>query len=355
MKKLLSILLAILIVVFSVCANASETESISMSSYQIDENITRVIYGDYIIDDEWTESYRKITTYYGENVVVDYYDMLTGIMETTKNGEYIGQINVKEEREKLATEWSIPEEDLYIIEEYLNRNKEISTLDTNYEDIEAKYNFEEIDGGGFIVTPVDNNNKMRSGVSYVHASTPQSAYPIYYNHTIATKNLYSSVCNYTLSMKVRESMYDYVQLGYESILVKAGNTISTAATIIGIGIDLATNLLSAYCSIVNEVWTLTTDVNFYTDEEYRYTLKREGCIYDYTNYKRDVSVVTNQANGKIILCWDRNSKGEYVNPHWELGGNPTADIMSNSQFFTEVQEVWEFNITEYGYWKWGDI
>lgn len=88
-------------------------------SYRINENTTRNIFDGMVIDDEWTDNYRKFTTYCGDNVTVDYYDFATGIMTTTKNGEYITEINIDEERERITEEWTIPETDLMAIKNYL--------------------------------------------------------------------------------------------------------------------------------------------------------------------------------------------------------------------------------------------
>ena len=53
--------------------------------------------------------------------------------------------------------------------------------------------------------------------------------------------------------------------------------------------------------------------------------------------------------------FDENSEGKYTALGWTKVADPAFEMMSYSQYFTEAKDIWEFNMAEYGYWKWGDL
>lgn len=83
---------------------------------------------------------------------------------------------------------------------------------------------------------------------------------------------------------------------------------------------------------------------------------RQGCVYDYTYNYTDVSVITHTGHGQIAMVWDWNSAaGEYRNPLWKISSVAYPHQISQSVIYADIKEIWENNIAEHGYWKWGNL
>ena len=99
---------------------------------------------------------------------------------------------------------------------------------------------------------------------------------------------------------------------------------------------------------------LSTNVEYYFSETYTFHALRQAYIYDYTNFKRDVSVKTTHGTGEISLSWDYQNN-EYVNPSYRITGIAYPFTVAYTTLYEEALEIWEYNMYIYGYWSLGDI
>lgn len=88
--------------------------------------------------------------------------------------------------------------------------------------------------------------------------------------------------------------------------------------------------------------------------EYSFNALRQGYVYDYTNYNQYISVNTKSGKGKISMTWDFIND-EYTNPEWKITAQAYPHTITCSKILSETKEIWEYNMQEFGVWKWGNV
>lgn len=232
------------------------------------------------------------------------------------------------------------------------------SIDITRSEILKKYSFTQTEEGGYIVRPNEgDNDNARSLDSFISVNPVESAYPLYYNQTKESRSVYSSACSHTLNMKVRDSRYNYIELSKNTKTAYADETLKSVAALFEFTISLTKSLLTGHLELSTDgtEYVLIHNIKVYKEAVYEYTLRRQACVYDYTNLNRDVSVITDIGYGKFAIEFDENSEGKYTALGWTKVADPAFEMMSYSQYFTEAKDIWEFNMAEYGYWKWGDL
>ena len=114
------------------------------------------------------------------------------------------------------------------------------------------------------------------------------------------------------------------------------------------------NSLRGVVQVVSGVLRLNASIDYYFSESYSFLALRRAYIYDYSYNNREVSVYTESGNGEISMTWDYINN-EYTNPAYTITGIAYPHTISYNTMYDKAQEIWEFNMQEYGWWKWGDV
>lgn len=355
LKKVLATMLipSFMLASFPTVVSADDVTS-SNSNIQVikvSENEERIIIGNTTVIDSTDEFGRTITTYDESGTSVYYDDFSTGIATLSVDGKIIETYDNKSRMEETET-WSIPESDKLLLEEYLkNYSSGAKTVQPLPEGLQ--YDYEVSVRNNTVV--IEHKDKARASMRTVKAySDVTSTYPSYYYKTIGTNYPYSTICNRTLTLKVKDSMYGYVSENEKAKRFYAGATFVDIMDWCHISFSSLTSSLGSMLQMINGVYTLVDDVYYYFKEDYDFYALRQGYVYDYTNLQRDVSVDSKTGSGRVSMTWDFVN-GEYVNPQWKMTAQAYPFTISQSTMFSEAKRIWESNIQEYGYWKWGDV
>ena len=368
MKKILCVLFSI-VLLFSLSfhtfaaeapiENDSAEEQISADNQvkvvKLGDNHDLVYYKGVVTEDLTTDEYRRIVTT-SDTAVSEYYeDFSTGIATLSLNGTVTATYDIEELR-KATNRWQIPEEDLLLLRECLFNqagSKNISLPAGLREKYMVTYTF----NGGPVVRPIIHSEdySIRASLPVIHPDgTVTSTYPQYMYKEVDARIQPSSYCARYLDMAIKDSMYGYIELdnNYHTLIV--GSTMEFIAGVTKIAVGTLTNTLIGVTNIVNGVTQLASTVQYYYVEEYEFLALRQAYVYDYTNYNRDVSVLTYHGSGKISLTWDFVNN-YYCNPAFKITGIAYPFTLAYSDLYAEALQIWEYNMYEHGYWRWGDI
>lgn len=67
-----------------------------------------------------------------------------------------------------------------------------------------------------------------------------------------------------------------------------------------------------------------------------------------------MSVHTDYGTGEISMTWDILN-GEYIDPEYRITALAHPHTISYDTLYENAKNTWEFNMEEYGYWRWGDV
>lgn len=345
-----------------------EVSFLTLSEYPIstDNDMTVISVSDgqeIVIDDDGTivdtfsSKYRKIVSRCGDTTSVYHENITTGIATFSVNGVVIETYDMNDLRSNYDI-WEMPEKDKALIQEALTDTKpgEVVTFPP---EINEKYEVFYGENGSSCIIPVENNDKFvplasRYDVRPYGAVT--STFPQYTSKEIGSKLQYSSVCGRNIDMSIKDSMCNYSRSSSSSKGFDVGTAVSYIAGYFKIMVSLVKGSLSGYVSTVSGILQLASNVTYYFQEKYDYYALRQGCVYDYTYNYTDVSVITHSGYGQISMTWDWNSSaGEYRNPLWKITSIAYPHQISQATIYADVMQAWEYNISEFGYWKWGNI
>ena len=155
-------------------------------------------------------------------------------------------------------------------------------------------------------------------------------------------------------MSIRDSMYGYVQIEKDTYKYAAGTAVSLIAAALRIASSTLMGTLSGYITVITGVLELSTRIEYYFSETYRFYAIRQACVYDYTYNNRYVSVFTESGAGKISLTWDYVNN-EYTDPAYRISALAYPFTLSYTYMYDTALEIWDYNISEHGYWSWGDV
>lgn len=344
------VIICILTCIPAYASNGYEISRLTPRLHVIREGNTEIsTYGDITVYDTLDEDSGKryIKTISTDGIVTEYFeDLETGLAEYYEGGKLVATYNMHDERAKLIQSYSIPEEKLKLIDEKI----EEAVKNHNFEVLYTLSDFEVTNyGNGFIITP------QASGRANIYpAGSVYDAYPEYTYKTIYSTSSYSSVLGRYLSMKVKDSMYSYVETSSKTINFDAGATISIIMGLAKITFGNALSIFTGFLNLVNGVYKLSQDCRYYQQQKYKYYALRQGYVYDYTYNYRDVSVLTEYGTGELSLSWDFIDD-VYTNQRWVHTGQAYPFTISKETIISNAKEVWEYNMLEFGWWRWGDI
>ncbi len=358
MKKLvifwivISIMLSMTLCVFAKDPEEISTDATAVRVVDVGEGHQIVHYGDAVIDDSVTQEYRKIVTQCDGGVSEYYEDFSTGVATIKVNGSIVDIYNMRELRDSITT-WEMPEEDAARIHEFLaeNRGKVPKELPAELKD---NYELSYDQFGTPVIKPtLDVASTRAVNIVYPDGSVT-SAYPEYMYKQVSTRTVYSAVCGRNLNMAIKDCMYSYSLKSRQNRYFAAETAISVIAGTFKIAIATVLQTLLGYVKTVAGVVMLSRGVDYYFSESYSFEAMRQTYVYDYTENNAYVSVQTEYGSGQLAMTWDfRNN--EYTNPAWKITALAYPHTISFDQMYSEGQEIWEYNMTEFGYWKWGNI
>lgn len=362
MKKAISTLLAMVILISTITVQAKDIDNLYtvvdgsaetlIEVLQISEGHERVIYGNIIIDDIITSDYRKIITKCDSDISEYYEDLLSGIATLSVNGQIIETYDMNELRNNY-TVWTMPEVDRLLLESALQ--DQISSAGSEFEMPEGLEEQYEIlyDDGGIVIMPLEGKNySTRAASTAVRPNgTVYDTFPEYTYKLVASQSRYSSVCQRNIDMKIKDSMHSYSQTSKQSYYYAAGTAVSVISGALKIASSTLTKSLSGLTTIVGGVLKLNASIDYYFKESFSFNALRQGWVYDYSYNNRDVSVYTESGSGEISLSWDFINN-EYTNPAYKITGQAYPHTISYTTMYDETQRIWEFNMQQYGYWKW---
>lgn len=301
-----------------------------------------------------TETERVITSTNGTTESVYYHDFSTGIATLSIDGEVTETYDIAAEREKIET-WTIPENDLILIHQYLkaiqgeSKQQNAATLPNS---LVGKYNLEYY-GDAVLITPIRSESSTRATTTTPYFTAYEDVtnkYPPYSNKLIKFQVQYSPYCQRNLSVKLFETMTNYVETYNRGRNFGAGTELQAISGILGVALSLVMSSLNGYFSVVGEAMFLDQPVFYSAEAEFSFYGTNEVQIYDYTNYQRYVTVKFWDGYGLLTLGWDRNEDRERINPEWMRTEEPYSFDVGAQVLIDEAVDIWEFNIREYGYW-----
>ncbi len=363
MKRIISLILSLSLVFTPlICVNAeSSQKQISTAEDRVEvisisDNHELVHFDNITIEDLATEKYRKIITECGTDVSVYYEDYATGVATLSLNGSIIETYNMVALRNNY-TIWNMPYEDQLLLEKSLIDQidaKHISLPSELKEDYTVTYS----NNGSIVINPAPNEktNSTRAANTVVRpAGSVTDTYPVYYYKEVNSKSQYSSYCERYLDMAIKDSMYSYTQISKKTYVYAAQTVVAIIAGALKIASSSLINSLLGLTTVVNGILKLSTDIEYYFSESYRFYALRQAYVYDYTYNYRDVSVTTEHGTGEISLTWNLNNNNEHIDPCYRITGVADPFTVSYATLYAEALDIWEFNMYEYGYWSWGDI
>ncbi len=306
------------------------------------------------IEDITTESYREIITRTTTDVSQYYEDFSTGRATLSVNGVVVETYDMNELRQQY-TMWQMPEEDLELIEKCLVEQADSTNVMLPPE-LQSKYTVE-YDPEGTVIRPISNNSvyAARAADQIIKpAGNVETTYPRYTNNQVSKQSRYSSSCGRYLDMSVKDSMINYSQTAKKSYFYAANSAVSVIAGSLKIASGTLINSLRGVVQVVSGVLRLNASIDYYFSESYSFLALRRAYIYDYSYNNREVSVYTESGNGEISMTWDYINN-EYTNPAYKITGIAYPHTISYNTMYDKAQEIWEFNMQEYGWWKWGDV
>lgn len=252
------------------------------------------------------------------------------------------------------TTWIIPETDRLLLESALQ--DQISSASNQFEmpaELEKEYEILYNDSS-IIIMPLEEKSYITraSGIAVRPSETVTDTFPEYTYEMVASQSRYSSVCQRYIDMKIKDSMHSYSQISKQSYYYAAGTAVSVISGALKIASSTLINSLVGLTTVVSGVLKLSTPIDYYFSESYSFNALRQGWVYDYSYNNRDVSVYIESGSGEISLTWDFINN-EYTNPAYKITGLAYPHTISYTTMYDETQRIWEFNMQEYGYWKWG--
>lgn len=314
-----------------------------------------IYYEDAIIEDITTEEYRKTITQTETGTSIFYEDFSTGIATLSVNGIITETYNMEQLRSECYS-WSMPAEDKALLAECLSNQNDASEI-TLPSALRDKYMVTYNNSGDAIISPTPDPETYSVRASYTPvrpAGPVTDTYPEYTYKEIATALRYSSYCARYIDMAIKDSMYNYTQIDKTFYPYAAQTAVSAIAYALKISTSTLMGCLSGFITLVNNVYKTTTNIELYFSEKYMFSALRQVYVYDYTNYNRDVSVLTYHGEGEISLTWDFVNN-EYTNPSYRITGIAYPHTLAYSDLYDEAMQIWEVNMYQHGYWKWGDV
>lgn len=359
MKKLISLLLAITIITsasFSAYATGigynNNFKKNNIEVVDISKGHQVVYYDNVIVDDVTTQEYRKIVTKCGNDVSEYYEDFSTGMASLSVNGSIVDTYNMNTLRNDYI-HWEMPEQDAVLIEKYLSESKNLKSMELPAE-LESKYELTYDKFGVSVIKPILNASDTRaSNIVYPDGPVTET-YPEYMYKKVSSRSTYSTSCGRYLSMSIKDSMYSYSQTSKKSYYYGAGTAVSVIAGALKISAGTLLSTLTGLTTISSGVLKLSSSIDYYFSETYSFYALRQACIYDYSYNNSDVSVLTKYGTGQISMTWDYKNN-EYVNPSWKITGLAYPHTISYNEMYNQAKDIWEFNMEQYGYWKWGNL
>lgn len=359
MKKVLSVILAaIMFTSTSFCSIANELEdndnADGVEVVTIGEGHEIVYYEGITIEDITTESYREIITCTTTDVSRYYEDFSTGRAILSVNGVVVETYDMDDLRQQY-TIWQMPEEDLELIEKCLIEQADSMNVTLPLE-LQSKYTVE-YDPEGTVIRPISDSSvyAVRAASQIIKpAGNVETVYPMYTNNQVSKQSRYSASCGRYLDMSVKDSMINYSQTTKKSFYYNVGTAVSVIAGALKIASSTLIGSLAGAYTVISGVLTLNRNIDYYFSESYSFLALRRAYIYDYSYNNREVSVYTESGNGEISMTWDYINN-EYTNPAYKITGIAYPHTISYNAMYDKAKEIWEFNMQEYGWWKWGDV
>ena len=256
--------------------------------------------------------------------------------------------------------WTMSQEDINAFKEYL---KECHGKVTDLPDqLRSKYSIYQVESGTIILPSFYEDVSAENTVNMVSVSPtvvkPQGSvtdkFPPYEDKVVAQKSMYSDASSRNISAKICHSMTDYVCTNVMEKTFDIGTTIYDIVRETLLSQDVIQKVFAAYNITFSAANKLEKAVRFYYSEKWMYTSVLQSFIYDYTNYNRYVSITCDSAFGEISMSWNDVENGKATNPSYAITSLPYTDAISYDYVFESILDIWNRNIEEYGYWKWGD-
>lgn len=352
MKKI--ILCAIVLTLVSLMTGYTYNDvldSDDMVIIKLGERSERVIQGNVVTEDIVTDNHREIVTQDGKDIIRYFSNYENGIATLSVNNVVVREFDINAARNNIDY-WEMPESDQYILNAYYKNN----IHDMNDAELPSglSQNYTYVDfNGERVLVPSQYAEIYRASSTVVRPyETVTDAYPTYTNKPVKSASRYSSVCGRNLSMQVQDSMYNYRLYTAESEQFNIGTTLGYIADVFNIPISLAQGSLSGLLDGYGVAATLQEKVTYYFKEDYNFSALRRTCVYDYITRNTFVSVYALDGTGRLSLTWDFINS-EYTNPQWKITAQAYPHTVSFEDMLQEGQQIWDGNIEEYGYWKWG--
>ena len=330
--------------------NMLESKDIEVSTYG-NKEITR--FNGFETIDKTEENIRTITTKSPDGTLSEYVENLeTGIANIYTNGRLVETYDIKKLRNEITKVELISEDDLKNIDLAMEN---LITKKVKYtEPVKVgNYSIPKRSDGSF---EISENMSMRSNNRKIYSyGQVTSSYPEYMYNDVLVTSRYSSELQRTLLIRVKDSMYSYVNTSRTIKEFSPATALTIVAGVAKISFGNALGIFTGSIAIINGVYRLVEACDYYQHEEYKYYAMRGGYAYDYTTHFCFVEVFAEYGTGRLALSWDwDHSQGVYFNPRWThvALARPFANF-TTSQIADETLDIWEYTMYMWGYWRWG--
>lgn len=202
--------------------------------------------------------------------------------------------------------------------------------------------------GSLIIDPFANKSFRASNDVNIGLDGLTDSFPTMNKKTVAYKTFDAkpspTVNTYIYCKDTRNA---YVKTKGLNKRLTAGLPVVAAAA----KVFLAPKSLLSILGLASSVTKLLTTVNFSRAIEAKSHVLRQAFMYDRTTYKRQVSVYTRSKTDYFVM-----GKASDIEPYaWVCKEESLFTMISPTEVLDEGIRIWQYNMDEFGRWKWGDI
>lgn len=203
--------------------------------------------------------------------------------------------------------------------------------------------------GDFVVDPFVHGSALRASSTTsknIGIDGLKSEFPAMSRKQVASKSFKAKPDNVTKTMYCKDTRTSYAKVKNST------NTLSTGLKVVeaAVKVYVTPNILRKIFGLANTVVTLTNSFTLTRSIRASANCLRQAFIKDYTNSNQWVSVKSYNATDYFGV-----GKASDSSPYgWFCEYQSLFDRVSKTTTLDEGIRIWNYNMQEYGRWKWGN-